>query len=224
MRPLADGAVLLELTNAEALGLAAALAAARPDGFLDAVPGARTLLVLFDPDKFDPARIPALSVSAARPEPRTIRLPTVYDGADLAAISAEIDLPVPELVRLHTQAVHVVAFLGFAPGFAYLSGAPRELALPRLKTPRVRVPAGSVAVADGYSGIYPAETPGGWRLIGRVAVRMFDPEASPPALLRPGDHVVFEAVDALPAISAPIKSEQPAGTPVLRVLAPGPFT
>ena len=193
MRPLADGAVLLELTNAEALDLAAALAAARPDGLLDAVPGARTLLVLFDPDRFEPASLSALRVSTVRPEPRTIRLPAVYDGPDLAAISAQIDLPVAELVRLHTQAIHIVAFLGFAPGFAYLSGAPRELALPRLKTPRVRVPAGSLAVADGYSGIYPADTPGGWRLIGRVAARMFDADASPPALLSPRDHVIFEA-------------------------------
>src|SRR4051812_988623 len=198
MRALADGAVLLELTNADALDLAAQLAAARPDGVFDAVPGARTLLVLFDPDRFDPARLTALRASAERPAPRTVRLPAVYDGPDLAAISAQIDLPVGELVRLHTQAVHIVAFLGFAPGFAYLSGAPRELALPRLKTPRVRVPAGSLAVADGYSGVYPGDTPGGWLLIGRVAARMFDPDASPPALLRPGDHVVFEAVDALP--------------------------
>src|SRR5262249_25947332 len=137
--------------------------------------------------------------------------------------SAQIRLPVSEIVRLHTQAVHIVAFLGFAPGFAYLSGAPRELALPRLKTPRVRVPAGSVAVADGYSGVYPAETPGGGRLIGRAWARMFDRDASPPALLSPGDHVVFDAVDELPAISAPAGHE-PRGEPVLRVIAPGPFT
>ena len=95
--------------------------------------------------------------------------------------------------------------------------------MPRLHTPRVRVPAGSVAVADGYSGVYPAETPGGWRLIGRVADRMFDADASPPALLRPGDRVVFQAVDELAAIPAPIKAG-PSGKPVLRVIAPGPFT
>src|SRR4051812_30997288 len=138
MRALADGAVLLELSNAEALDLAAQLAQSRPDGLFDAVPGARTLLVLFDPDRFDPARLSALRASAVRPEPRTVRLPAVYDGPDLEAMSAQIKLPVSELVRLHSQAVHIVAFLGFAPGFAYLSGAPRELAVPRLKTPRVR--------------------------------------------------------------------------------------
>jgi KipI family sensor histidine kinase inhibitor len=226
MRFLTDGALLLDLSNADALDLAAALTAAPPPGFLDAVPGARTLLVLFDADRFDPASLETARSSAVRPPPRTVRLQTVYDGEDLTAISAQSGIPVARLVRLHTEAAHTVAFLGFAPGFAYLSGAPRELTFPRLKTPRVRVPAGSVAVADGYSGIYPAETPGGWRLIGRVADRMFDPDATPPALLRPGDRVIFEAVDALAPMSAPIKMDgaRALGEQVLRVVAPGPFT
>jgi KipI family sensor histidine kinase inhibitor len=238
MRFLTDGALLLDLSNADALDLAAALTAAPPPGFLDAVPGARTLLVLFDPDRFDPASLEASRSSAVRPPPRTVRLQTVYDGEDLPAISAQSGIPVAELVRLHTEAVHTVAFLGFAPGFAYLSGAPRELAVPRLKTPRVRVPAGSVAVADGYSGIYPAETPGGWRLIGRVADRMFDPEATPPALLRPGDRVIFEAVESFgdtansgdtlrnSAFQPPAVGTNSVRCPhsVLRVVAAGPFT
>lgn len=223
MRALADGAVLLDLPNAEALDLAAALTADAPAGLLDAVPGACTLLVLFDPDRFDPASLPTLRATAMRPAPRTVRLRAVYDGPDLPGIAAESGFPPERLVELHTAAVHTVAFLGFAPGFAYLSGAPRELAVPRLRTPRVRVPAGSLAVADGYTGVYPADTPGGWRLIGRVAERMFDPDASPPALLRPGDRVVFEAVRELSAMSAPIKPPS-GGAPVLRVLAPGPFT
>jgi KipI family sensor histidine kinase inhibitor len=223
MRMLADGALLLELSNADALDLAAALAVAPPPGFLDAVPGARTLLVLFDPARFDPSSLEAVRKSAPRPPPRTVRLRTVYDGEDLPAIAAQTGLAIPELVRLHTQAVHTVAFLGFAPGFAYLTGAPLPLAVPRLKTPRLRVPAGSVAVADGYSGVYPLDSPGGWRLIGRVAERMFDVDASPPALLRPGDRVVFEAVGELAATSAPIKLP-PQGAPVLRAIAPGPLT
>ena len=96
-------------------------------------------------------------------------------------------------------------------------------AVPRLETPRVRVPPGSLAVADGYTGIYPSATPGGWRLIGRVAAPLFDPAASPPALLRPRDRVVFEPVDELPPAS-PTSSARPSGTPLLRVVAPGPFT
>jgi biotin-dependent carboxylase-like uncharacterized protein len=96
--------------------------------------------------------------------------------------------------------------------------------LPRLRTPRVRVPAGSLAVADGYTGIYPAETPGGWRLLGRVGVRMFDPGASPPALLRPGDRVSFEPVDQLADRAKPAATALPAGPPLLRVIAPGALT
>ena len=223
MQVLADGAALLELPNADALELAAALTAAPPRGFLDAVPGAQTLLVLFDPECFDLAGLTKARSPVARPPSRTLLLRAVYDGADLPALSAQSGIEVAELVRLHTQAVHTVAFLGFAPGFAYLSGAPPPLAVPRLKTPRVRVPSGSLAVADGYSGVYPGDTPGGWRLIGRIAERMFDPEASPPALLRPGDQVIFEAVTDLPAISA-LPSSPPEGQPVLRILAPGPYT
>ena len=223
MQVLADGAALLEMPNADALALANALTAAPPKGFLDAIPGARTLLVLFDPECFDPGSLPRAGGLVVRPPSRTLHLPTVYDGADLPAISAQSRLAVSDLVRLHSQAVHTVAFLGFAPGFAYLSGAPPPLSVPRLATPRVHVPAGSLAVADGYSGVYPGDTPGGWRLIGRVAERMFDPEASPPTLLRPGDQVIFDQVEELSAIPA-LSPAAPEGQPVLRVVAPGPYT
>ena len=213
MRPLADGAVLIELPNAEALALAAALLAEPPEGFLDAVPGARTLLVLFEPERFDVSVLSKPLPAAARAPSRTVKLQAVYDGPDLQELG-------PDAARRHAALEHVVAFLGFAPGFAYMTGG---FDVPRLRSPRVRVPAGSLAVADGYTGIYPDETPGGWRLIGRVAARMFDPAAKPPALLRPGDRVVFEPVDELPAMSAQ-SSSRPHGEPVLRVLAPGPFT
>jgi KipI family sensor histidine kinase inhibitor len=224
-RHLADGALLLALPNAQALDLAAALQARPPPGLLDAIPGAETLLVLFDPDRFDPAALDRVQAEARPAAPRTVRLRTCYDGPDLQALSRETGISAPELARLHAAAEHTVSFLGFAPGFAYLKGAPQALAVPRLRTPRVRVPAGSVAVADGYSGIYPAETPGGWRLIGRVAERMFDPSASPPSLLRPRDRVIFEPVPAgelgaLPVVPPPSAP----GEKVLRVLSPGPFT
>ena len=220
MRLLADGAVLLELSNADALDLAAALAADPPAGFLDAVPGARTLLVLFDPGRFDPALLSKPLPASARAPPRTVRLQAAYDGPDLEGVAAELGLSAAELVRRHAAAEHVVAFLGFSPGYAYMTGG---FAVPRLKTPRVRVPPGSLAVADGYTGIYPSPTPGGWRLIGRVAAPLFDPAACPPALLRPRDRVVFEPAGELPPAS-PVSSARPSGTPLLRVVAAGPFT
>jgi len=215
---LADGAVLLQTADPQAI--AAALLEARPPGFLDAVPGARTLLVLFDPAHFDTARLAGLRPPAGTPEPRTVRLAAVYDGPDLDAAAAELGLPAAEMVRRHAAAEHRVAFLGFWPGFAYLTGG---FALPRLRTPRVRVPAGSLAVADGYTAVYPTESPGGWRLIGRVAERLFDPARSPPSLLQPGDLVVFEPALELPQMR-PALSQPPPRDPVLRVIAPGAFT
>ena len=243
LRHVVDGAVLLEYpgapdaaANRAALALAAVLAQQRPRGMLDAIPGARTLLVLFDPDVLDhPSaqdlllRIEPVEQSA---EPRTVRLPALYGGEagpDLEPLAHRAGLPVEELVHLHAAADHRVAFLGFAPGFPYMTGAPRALAVPRMATPRVRVPAGSVAVADGYTGIYPSESPGGWHLIGRIAQRLFDPSASPPSLLLPGDRVLFEPVDG--ARFGELTRASPArgpshrrGAAVLRVIAPGAST
>ena len=220
LQKLCAGAALFSMPNAEALALAAALAADPPDGFLDAVPGAWTLLLLYDPDLLDPTQL-RLPAPSEAPRPRVVRLKARYDGADLEEVARELGISRDEAVRRHVQAEHVVSFLGFAPGFAYMTGG---FSLPRLSTPRVRVPAGSLAIADGYTGIYPAETPGGWRLLGRVAARMFDPSASSPALLRPGDHVLFEPVDTLEEVPHPEPAPSPAGLPLLRVLGPGAFT
>ena len=220
LRKLCEGAALLSMRNQDALDLAAALADDPPEGFLDAVPGARTLLLLYDPGLLDPARLD-LSRRSRQPAARVVRLQACYDGADLDEVARELGVTREEVVRRHVEADHVVSFLGFAPGFAYMTGG---FALPRLRTPRVRVPAGSLAIADGYTGVYPAATPGGWRLLGRVARRMFEPGANPPALLRPGDRVVFEPVGRLEEQSARPPVAMPSGPPLLRVLAPGAFT
>jgi len=243
LRHVVDGAVLLEYpgepdaqANRAAVAVAAALARHPPAGLLDAIPGARTLLVLFDPDVLDHAsaeelllRIEPVEKSA---EPRTVRLAALYGGEagpDLAALAHRAGLSAEELIRLHAAAHHRVAFLGFAPGFPYMTGAPRALELPRLATPRVRVPAGSIAVADGYTGIYPTESPGGWHLIGRIAQQLFDPAASPPSLLLPGDEVVFEPVDEARFAELSLATQRndpppPWGTAVFRVATPGPST
>jgi len=104
-------------------------------------------------------------------------------------------LPIEEVVRLHTSATYRVCFLGFTAGFAYLGGLPEALNAPRLATPRRAVAAGSVGIAGSQTGIYPAETPGGWRLIGRTPLRMFDPQAQPPTRVQAGDRVRFVAID-----------------------------
>jgi KipI family sensor histidine kinase inhibitor len=113
------------------------------------------------------------------------------EGVDLVAVARERGLSPERVVELHAGAEYVVAFVGFSPGFAYLIGLPRELELPRLVSPRERVPAGSVAIAGPFSAVYPHTTPGGWRLLGRTKAVLFDPAAEPPARLAPGDRVRF---------------------------------
>jgi KipI family sensor histidine kinase inhibitor len=207
-----DGAVLLSLVNDEARALSAHLQQTRPPGFLDAVPGACTLLVLFEPSLFDRTLL-AVRPKVVSGRARTVRLAAIYDGPDLAKLSERLGF---DAARAHAEAEHVVQFLGFAPGFAYMSGG---FAVPRLSTPRVRVPRGSVAVADGYTGIYPSETPGGWWLIGRIEDELFDPWADPPSLLLPGDRVVFEPGSPAPRPRA--ARQAGARDAVLRVVRAG---
>jgi KipI family sensor histidine kinase inhibitor len=126
---------------------------------------------------------------------RVRTIPVAYggtDGPDLADVAALSGLPEEEVIALHLATELRVLFLGFAPGFAYLGDLPEALRVPRLATPRTRTRAGSVAIAGPMSGIYPADLPGGWRVIGRTAITLFDPERDPPAFLAPGDSVRFE--------------------------------
>ena len=148
------------------------------------------------------ARVESLAASAPRrdrrggPAPREHRFAVDYGGAagpDLEAVAAAAGLAPGRVVELHAGAHYRVAFLGFSPGFPYLIGLPRELELPRRDAPRPRVPAGSVAIAGPFAGVYPSATPGGWHLFGRTDARLFDPAAAPPAALAPGDLVRFEA-------------------------------
>jgi KipI family sensor histidine kinase inhibitor len=132
--------------------------------------------------------------TVALPEARRIEIPVCYggeDGPDLEAVAAHCGLPAAEVIERHAAGGYVVDFLGFAPGFAYLSGLDPSLATPRLETPRRRVPAGSVAIGGSQTGVYPFATPGGWRLIGRTPLKMFDPESEPMARVALGDRVRF---------------------------------
>ena len=197
-----DGAVLLEFASAEQVGAAhRRLLTVRPPGVGELVPAARTILVSYDPDAVSPDEIRACvcSASPAQAAPsgagETVRIPVRYEGADLEDLGALLGMGAAELVRLHTEPEYVVAFCGFSPGFAYLTGLDPRLRLPRLAEPRTRVPAGSVAIADEFTGVYPAESPGGWRLLGVTDAVMWDVRRDPPALLAPGTRVRFEAVE-----------------------------
>ncbi len=194
IRPAGDRAVLLELAdNAEAVRVAARVRASL-DGVCDVVPGHRTVLVTWP----GPARPDELEAVVAGDDvvsapPREHALSVVYDGPDVAEVAAFASLSPEEVVGRHAAARYVVGFLGFAPGFAYLLGGDERLHVPRREEPRARVPAGSVAVAGVYSGVYPRESPGGWRLLGRTDAVLFDPARDPPALFAAGDRVRFVA-------------------------------
>ncbi len=188
LRPAGDRAALIELEdNAAAVRLAHALR--ERDELVDVVPGHRTVLVTWAGER---PRLELDLVAWEGPGPgRLHEIAVVYDGPDLDEVARLAGLTVDQVVELHAAAEHTVAFLGFAPGFAYLLGGDERLHVPRLETPRERVPAGSVAIAGPYAAVYPWDSPGGWRLLGRTALRLFDPEHDPPALLAPGDRVRF---------------------------------
>lgn len=168
-------------------------------GVVELVPALVTLAVHYQPDEIDfPTlrdrilrALATLGPAAAPPVGRSIAIPVVYDGPDLEAVARAVALPVDEVIARHQAPEYRVALLGFVPGFGYLTGLDPRLVLPRRSAPRPRVPAGSVAIAGEQTGVYPASTPGGWHLIGRTEVRMFDPSRGPPSLLAVGDRVRF---------------------------------
>lgn len=186
-------AVLVEVDGtAEALALASA-ARQRGIGAQEIVPGARTVLF----DGVDADEVAAL-VAGQWPgevaeETGTVVLPVAYDGPDLEPVARAWGCTVDEVVERHTAREFTAAFCGFAPGFAYLAGLPDHWRVPRLGSPRSRIRAGAVALADTWCGVYPHASPGGWLVIGHTTARLWDTGAEAPALLVPGTRVRFEA-------------------------------
>ena len=207
--PFGAAALLLEATPATPLAnrlvvaLADQLTVTPPDGVSGAVPAISSLLVTFDPLQTTLAHLrPLLERLLADLEPaselpvRVVTIPVCYGGTsgpDLESAAQLLGLSPHGLVALHSGQIYRVMMLGFAPGFPYIGPLPAALRLPRRSTPRSSVAAGSVAIAAGLTGIYPARLPGGWHLIGQTNLSMFDPMADPPALLAAGDGVRFVA-------------------------------
>ncbi|MEO3794276.1 allophanate hydrolase subunit 1 [Nonomuraea sp. B10E15] len=187
--------------------LDAALRADRPAGVAEIVPGPATVLVVAP--GADQAwlrdRLAALvadergRAGAGSAEGPVVTIPVTYDGADLDSVAALAGISADEVIARHSGRELVVGWLGFAPGFAYLTGLDPVLESPRLDTPRTSVPAGSVAIAGPYSAVYPTASPGGWRLLGRTSVRVWDVTADPPSLFRPGMRVRFVREGAPPS-------------------------
>jgi len=202
--PYGPSAVLIELAGGpDVLPVRDALLGQAHPAVLAVVPAARTVLVEFDPSAVSGTEVrrwiegcltvPASAAATRQPEP-AVELLVRYDGADLGSVAEQCGLSVPEVIRRHSAAEYTVQFCGFSPGFGYLSGLDPVLRLPRLASPRPAVPAGSVAIAGEFTGIYPRSSPGGWLLLGSTDAVLFDLDRQPPALLRPG-----AAVRLLPA-------------------------
>lgn len=191
--------------NRQVHALAGALRSKNHPAIVEVTPSYHSLMLEFDPVRIRLDQVEELVRSAAGTlpeegaEPRTVEVPVLYGGEagpDLDAVAAHTGLTASEVVRRHSERLYRVYCLGFSPGFCYLGGLEPALHTPRLATPRTRVPAGSVAIGGEQTGIYPAATPGGWNIIGRTPAALFNPWASPPALLEPGAHLRFLPVDA----------------------------
>jgi len=205
IQPLGDSALLCSLPAPATLARqqriwALAAQAADWDEVAEVVPGMNNLTLITRRPAIDlpalGARIAALwpQLAATAASGRTVEIPVVYggeDGPDLDAVARHTGLSREEVIARHSGGDYVVYFLGFLPGFAYMGGLAPELATPRHTTPRLSIPAGSVGIGGEQTGIYPMVSPGGWQLLGRTSLPLFDPAQTPPTLLQPGDHVRF---------------------------------
>ena len=212
--PVGDSAVLVEFgdsiepeVNDRVYAFAASVTSAGIAGVEELVPTYRSLLVQYDLHKVTyedlAVRLEDLTQAAEGPTDTAergsvvVHIPVAYGGEygpDLGDVADHNGLSSQEVIDIHSGTGYRVFMLGFAPGFPYLGGMDERIACPRLQTPRVRVPAGSVGIAESQTGVYPNESPGGWRIIGRTPVKLFDPNAEPPAAILPGSKVVFDPV------------------------------
>lgn len=216
IRPLGDAAVLVELgtevdlevnRRARALADQIVTATASLPGWGVPIPGAASLLVPVDPlepgataaasrlatimAELEPGREDVVASLAVELDGPVFEIPTRYDGPDLDAVAEMTGLTRAQVAERHSAMTYTTLFLGFVPGFGYLGALPAELAVPRRPVPRTHVPAGSVAIAGAQTAVYPIDSPGGWWLIGRTELALWDPTRDPPALLRPGAQVRF---------------------------------
>ncbi len=209
--PAGDSALVVEAgneispkLNQKIRGLVLALEEYALPGIRELVPTYRSLMILYDPaiilftELIEHIKHLEVHVQTVElPEPRIVEIPVVYGGdfgQDIDYVADYHDLNTEEVVALHSGRDYLVYMLGFTPGFCYLGGMAEELKTPRLETPRTLIPAGSVGIAGQQTGVYPIDSPGGWRIIGRTPLRLFDPQRTPPVLIQAGDYVRFTPI------------------------------
>lgn len=208
-----DRGLLVELgegidpnVNREVRKLSIVIEKRKIPGVLEVIPTYRSILLVYDPLTVEPQRIceiisqlKAEASGTSLPPPRTVEIPVCYGGEfgpDVEFVARHAGLTVEEVIEIHSAPLYQIYMMGFTPGFPFLGGLPEVLATPRLPTPRLQVPAGSVAIGGNQTGIYPIASPGGWRLIGRTPIRLFFPEREEPFVYRPGDFIKFHPISA----------------------------
>jgi inhibitor of KinA len=213
LTPVGDTGLLVELgdgidleVNQRVHAMSRALMQLTPKGVREVIPAYRSFMVIYDPwiMTLDHLALVVASLetspdSTAIPDPRTVTIPVAYGGdygPDIGFVAQHNGLSIADVIRIHTSAEYRIYMMGFTPGFAYLGGLHESLRTPRLETPRPSVPAGSVGIANNQTGIYPVESPAGWRIIGRTPMVIFNPLSQEPFLYRAGDVVVFESISA----------------------------
>lgn len=214
------GNEISEAINAKIRAFSIALADSGIPGIVETVPTYRSLMIHYDPGVilYEPLveRLRGLLGNLDRieiPPSDVLEIPVLYGGEmgpDLEFVAQHSGKTPEEVVKIHTSTEYLIYMLGFTPGFTYLGGMSEEIATPRLKTPRVKIPAGSVGIAGAQTGVYPIDSPGGWQLIGRTPVRMYDPHRETPILPQAGQYIRFYAIDQ--AEYDRIAAEEAAGT------------
>ena len=191
--------------NAKVRAISLSIEKADIDGVEEVIPTYRSILITYNPTKISfkdlKENIKNMEKNLSKvelPAPRTIEIPVVYGGEygpDIEFVAKHNGLTVEEVIDIHSKGKYLIYMIGFTPGFPFLGGLSEKLFTPRLETPRVKVPAGSVGIANNQTGIYPIDSPGGWRLIGRTPIKLYDPSKDPPVILNPGDFIRFVPID-----------------------------
>lgn len=199
------GNEISESVNEKVRGMYLAIQKNQMPGIYELIPTYRSLLIQYNPMEIETDRLIETLAEIEKdmgaidlPKPRTVEIPTIYGGGfgeDLSFVAEHNGLSEDEVIKIHTSIDYRIYMLGFTPGFSYLGGMSEKIAAPRLKTPRTKIPGGSVGIAGKQTGIYPMESPGGWQLIGRTPVKLYDPTSETPIILQAGDYIRFKSIN-----------------------------